>query len=290
MGDHADDAEAAAYDAGWYPGMSDDDDFPDAFSESNPAPGVRVHPDGRVEGFFPEPPMFPADMLEKVINGDVPAGHLRMNLSDGGTWDAAAGRFVFPTAPHMGVSLEEARHLTDPDRPDDLIGRLRYDAQHDNYDYGYLADVADRLEHLEELLAGATGPGVTFLDRGDGPDTSSAAADQVLEREGGRHVVRDGSHKADLLIAYGRAAAFGTPALTDAEAAAAAGLHGGGWKRCADLRAGGWIERVGEKMGDHGSLVMTCTITDKGYARWQELDIHAPRGPRPEPPAPSLFG
>lgn len=127
---------------------------------------------------------------------------------------------------------------------------------------------------------------VTFLDRGDGPDTSSAAADKVIEREGGNHVIRPGTHKAELLAIFGRA---GKP-ITDTEAAELANRpRNEVAKRCTDLRNGGWIERVGEKMGDHGTPVMTCDLTDKGYRRWQELDTHAPQGPRPEPPAPSLF-
>lgn len=131
--------------------------------------------------------------------------------------------------------------------------------------------------------------GVTFHDRGTDPSTSTGAAAVVDDREGGHHVVRDGTHKARLLMAYGRVAhaAAGTTGgtLSDKRAAEEAGLSAGGWKRCSDLRTGGFIVPDGETMGEMGVPVMVCRITAKGWARWQELDTYAPRTPMPSRPA-----
>lgn len=118
--------------------------------------------------------------------------------------------------------------------------------------------------------------------RGTDPTTSDAAAEKVLDREGGHQVVKDGTHKARLLVAYGRASRTDHPDLTDAKAAEEAGLGTGGWKRCSDLRSGGFIRQVGETQGEMGTPVMTCELTTKGRRRWAELDPHAPRDPAPD--------
>lgn len=131
-------------------------------------------------------------------------------------------------------------------------------------------------------------PGAAFHARGDDPDTSHQAADRVEEREGGHHVVREGTHKARLLIVYGRASRTGRY-LSDHQAAEEAGLGAGGWKRCSDLRAGGFIRSAGERPGPHGTPVMVCEATEAGLARWAELDIHAPRNPPPPPAQVSLL-
>lgn len=85
--------------------------------------------------------------------------------------------------------------------------------------------------------------------RSTDPSTSSRAAEHVAYKVG--------SHKARLLAEY-RKHPMG---LTDDEAAAAAGLPAGAWKRCSDLRADGAISVVGEKMGRHGTPVGICAVT-----------------------------
>lgn len=148
--------------------------------------------------------------------------------------------------------------------------------------------------YMEWLAAGApdhgtpSGPvaahqdhGLAFHSRMTDPDTSDTAAAVVEDREGGHTVVREGTHKARLLVAYGRASRTDRPYLTDAQAAEAAGLGTGGWKRCSDLRTGGFVRQVGETQGEMGTPVMTCELTTKGRQRWSELDMHAPRDPGP---------
>lgn len=138
-------------------------------------------------------------------------------------------------------------------------------------------------------VAHAQDHALTFHDRGTDPSTSTEAAAVVDDREGGHHVIREGTHKARLLIVYGRAAhaaaggraAADQAALSDHGAAEAAGLSSGGWKRCSDLRAGGFITPDGERPGPAGVDVMVCRITEKGWRRWQELDVYAPRTPMP---------
>jgi hypothetical protein len=95
--------------------------------------------------------------------------------------------------------------------------------------------------------------------------------DPVTSMKGARDVApRAGSQKALLLEQYRLAYPGG---LTDEEAAAAAGLHTGAWKRCSDLRNADLIEPTGEtRKSSAGSEAMVC--------RWK--DVHA-RSSNPVP-------
>lgn len=74
--------------------------------------------------------------------------------------------------------------------------------------------------------------------------------------------LKTSSHKFQLLKAYANAD------VTDEEAAVVAGLtHTGYWKRCADLRLGGYIEDTGlTRTGSSGMQQMVCRITNRGIA------------------------
>ena len=93
----------------------------------------------------------------------------------------------------------------------------------------------------------------SHLARSGDPDTSRAAAVHAA--------YRSGTLKALLLTAYRQH----PEGLTDEEAAAAAGLDPlrGAWKRCADLRNDGWIERVGDRIGSTGERVMVCRVVSE---------------------------
>lgn len=179
-----------------------------------------------------------------------------------------------------------------------LIGRYI----HAGPDEGNAAGDALRQAHRQWVAAGQpehgspSGPvaahqdhGLTHHSRLTDPTTSDGGAQAVEEREGNHHIIREGTHKARLLIVYGRAFHADGRSLTDLQAAEAAGLDSGGWKRCSDLRTGGWVASTDEVEGHSGVPVMACTLTAKGWARWQELDVHAPQGPMPAPPERSLF-
>lgn len=90
--------------------------------------------------------------------------------------------------------------------------------------------------------------------RSSDPLTSHLAAEEVK--------VRAGSHRARLLSVYRE----GLP-LSDAEAASLADMpeRSCWWKRCSELRQGGYIEPHGLTIDpETEALVMTCRITDKG--------------------------
>lgn len=91
--------------------------------------------------------------------------------------------------------------------------------------------------------------------------------DLPTSRAGARAVApRAGSQKALLLDAYAEAGARG---LTDEEAAAAAHLplRSCWWKRCGELRQGGFITPTGdERLGEAGSPRIVCRITKEGSA------------------------
>lgn len=108
--------------------------------------------------------------------------------------------------------------------------------------------------------------------RGD-RSTSIDAGDQVSDREGESLQVRAGTHRHRLLWAY--SAVFPT-GLTDHEAAARAGLDRPGvcwWKRCSELRQGGWIGDTGRTRTDpvSGAQQMVCEVTESGRVRAREL-------------------
>ena len=90
------------------------------------------------------------------------------------------------------------------------------------------------------------------------PATSRAGAASVR--------VRAGSQKALLLRAYSLAGPFG---LTDEEAAYITRLSDNRsccwWKRCSELRAGGFIASTGnQRKGQAGESRMVCAITTDG--------------------------
>lgn len=101
------------------------------------------------------------------------------------------------------------------------------------------------------------------IARAGDPETSKAAARAVS--------YRTGTQKARLLRAY---ANIGVAGLTDEEAAQLAGIGGGGWKRCSDLRNDGMI--VPLRDATTGTIVTriassqmaqrVCVITDRGMA------------------------
>jgi hypothetical protein len=92
--------------------------------------------------------------------------------------------------------------------------------------------------------------------RGD-PVTSKLAAGETKAKRA--------TQRMQLLAVY----AF-TPlqTFTDRQASMGAGLVHGGWKRCSELRALGWIAPVSNTRQD-GRLVMVCGITDDGMKIWQ---------------------
>ena len=107
--------------------------------------------------------------------------------------------------------------------------------------------------------------------RDDDPSTSHDAGRAVAERESKVLDVRPGTQRAKLLAAYGRNS-FTT--LSDEQAASLADLHYRGvcwWKRCSELRQGGFIEPAGQADGFNGATVRVCTITEKGIAKLREL-------------------
>lgn len=100
-----------------------------------------------------------------------------------------------------------------------------------------------------------TGPPVA---RRDDPATSHKAGAEVQ--------VRSGSHRERLLKVY---AAAGVP-LTDAAAARLAEMPDRScwWKRCSELREGGYIEVVGQMLDpETGALASTCLVTAYGLSR-----------------------
>jgi hypothetical protein len=107
--------------------------------------------------------------------------------------------------------------------------------------------------------------------RDDDPSTSHDAGRAVAERESKVLDVRPGTQRAKLLAAYGRNS-FTT--LSDEQAASLADLHYQGicwWKRCSELRQGGFIRVVGHGEGSNGAAVQRCVLTGKGLAKLREL-------------------
>lgn len=114
---------------------------------------------------------------------------------------------------------------------------------------GRLEDAASRVEPA--LSTGAP------IARSTDPVTSHVAAADVK--------MRAGSYRVRLLRVYQRA---NGSALTDRQASALAELPEGGWKRCSELRRGGYITENGDPVIEPatGALVMACVVTEKGLA------------------------
>ena len=104
---------------------------------------------------------------------------------------------------------------------------------------------------------------------------SHLAAEQVAQREGPTYTtIRRGSHRHRLLLTYRAAltvSIFG--GLTDAEAVAATALppRACGWRRCGELREGGFIAVNGVVVSETGAEARTCRITAAGLAELERL-------------------
>ena len=117
----------------------------------------------------------------------------------------------------------------------------------------------------------ACGRPLGLTARDEDPSTSHDAGRAGAERESKVLDVRPGTQRAKLLAAYGRNS-FTT--LSDEQAAALADLHYQGicwWKRCSELRQGGFIRVVGHGEGSNGAAVQRCGLTGKGLAKLREL-------------------
>lgn len=117
----------------------------------------------------------------------------------------------------------------------------------------------------------ACGRPLGLTARDEDPSTSHDAGRAVAERESKVLDVRPGTQRAKLLAAYGRNS-FTT--LSDEQAASLADLHYQGicwWKRCSELRQGGFIRVVGHGEGSNGAAVQRCGLTGKGLAKLREL-------------------
>lgn len=87
------------------------------------------------------------------------------------------------------------------------------------------------------------------------PPSSHKAAEQIE--------VRSGSHRERLLVAYVQSSS----PLSDVQASRAAKMPDRScwWKRCSELRQGGFIEVVGEALDpETGAMVQVCQATDLG--------------------------
>lgn len=102
------------------------------------------------------------------------------------------------------------------------------------------------------------------LDLFTDPRAIARTADPATSKAGARDViVRAGSQKARLLRAYKEAGMHG---LTDEQAGERAGMTSVGyWKRCSELRAGGYIAPTGEeRIGSSGSAQAVHRLTGRG--------------------------
>lgn len=109
--------------------------------------------------------------------------------------------------------------------------------------------------------------------RDDDPQTSGSAGRAVEEVVGKVMQVRPWGHRADLLLIYDDSDDLPF-SLVDESAAAHAGLLGTKscwWKRCSELRQGGFIIPTGDVTGEPGHERMLCRITAKGILRAQEI-------------------
>lgn len=108
--------------------------------------------------------------------------------------------------------------------------------------------------------------------RDEDPSTSHDAGRAVAGREGKVVIVRAGTQRHKLLRAY-HSLEWGM-AISDEQAASLADLHYQGicwWKRCSELRQGGFIRVVGYGEGSNGAAVQRCVLTGKGLAKLREL-------------------
>lgn len=81
---------------------------------------------------------------------------------------------------------------------------------------------------------------------------------------------RRGTQAMRLLVAYNHVDPS-LAGLTDEQAATAAGLNNGAWKRCSDLRRAGFIEPTGLMgLSSFGSAVQICRITPRGVHALEE--------------------
>jgi hypothetical protein len=92
----------------------------------------------------------------------------------------------------------------------------------------------------------------TIPSRTTDPETSHESYEDVK--------IRAHTHRMELLIPFAE-----HETLTYAQAYEYADTESEcPWKRCSELRKGGYIVKVGKVMGSKGSRVMQCQITDKG--------------------------
>ena len=132
---------------------------------------------------------------------------------------------------------------------------------------GWIDDLTVEVESLRRLVPTEEELTVRRARRSDHA-TSKAGAAAVAPRAG--------SQRARLLAVYASSNAWrDLPGWTDEEAAEWCGLSGSCyWKRCGELRDGGWIEPVldtvrgGEltRIGSAGSPRIVCRITPAGRA------------------------
>lgn len=123
------------------------------------------------------------------------------------------------------------------------------------------ADAMDRAARAAQEF-GAVSPA-----RRTDPETSHAAARSIE--------VTAKNMRGKLLAAYGTAIAeYRYNGLTDEQAQQISGLSplSGFWKRCSELRNGGYIERTGAtRKGSRGMEQMVCRITEKGTAALNKI-------------------
>jgi hypothetical protein len=103
------------------------------------------------------------------------------------------------------------------------------------------------------------------------PDTSALAGEAKTKREGATKTITPNSDRHLLLRHYDRVLA-----RSDFQVASYAGLTSISgncwWKRCSELRQGGYIKAVGAAVGSNGREVTICILTPKGAARKCELE------------------
>lgn len=100
------------------------------------------------------------------------------------------------------------------------------------------------------------------------PRSGARATDPVTSKESAKEVqVRAGSYRAQILAVYITAQGI---ALTDVQASRLAKMPDRScwWKRCSELRQGGYIEDTGEVFHDPETDkdVMLCRATEKGFS------------------------
>lgn len=122
----------------------------------------------------------------------------------------------------------------------------------------------------------ACGRPLGLTARNEDPSTSHDAGRMAAECEGKVRDVRPNTQRHKLLLAYMRCLGpdIGIVSISDEQAASLADLHYQGtcwWKRCSELRQGGFIRVVGHGEGSNGAAVQRCVLTGKGLAKLREL-------------------